>query len=101
MKRLFLPLLGPATVVAALGCASRNEPLVIGEGYSTTPTSLPWPGDPPPAAHGGGPRDHCHDPDLELDDPEDVPEGFEEGDDSPISPAHPPHLKKRGVEDNI
>jgi hypothetical protein len=111
MNRRLLPILGVAALAAALGCAELSEPLVIGEGYSDAPSPLPFLGkdfdDDAPTGKGGGPldkSDKCHDPDLDLDDVEQVPEGFEEGDDSEFSPAHPPHLrgeKRRGFEERI
>ena len=101
--RLFLT----AALVAAFGCGcATSPPTIIGEGYSTSPTPLPNIAH--PSAKGGGPhseKGECHDdPNLELDDPAEVPEGYDEGDDSDVSPAHPLHLKpkkKAGVEDNI
>ncbi len=105
MTRRLLPLVGIAALAAALGCADLRAPIIVGEGYAVAPTPLPWLGGAPPTSKGGGPSDKCHDPDdLDLGDPAEVPEGFEEGDDSEFSPAHPPHLKdkkKRGVEENI
>lgn len=104
-------LLATAALVAAFGCGcATSEPILIGEGYSTTPASpfgpLGWGGGPhtlptSPTAPSG----ECHDdPDLDLDAPARVPDGYDEGDDSDVSPAHPLHLKKSkkpGVEDNI
>jgi hypothetical protein len=92
-------LLVTAALVAAFGCGCATSPsIVLGEGYSSSPVTLP-------DAHGGGPKGECHDdPDLDLDEPAEVPEGYEEGDDSEFSPAHPLHLKKKkkpGVEENI
>jgi hypothetical protein len=74
-------LLVTAALVAAFGCGCATSPsIVLGEGYSSSPVTLP------------------------DDEPAEVPEGYEEGDDSEFSPAHPLHLKKKkkpGVEENI
>lgn len=102
-SRRLLPVAFAISVAAALGCA-RNEPILIGEGYSVEdqPEPLPTlPGWlPPPTAKGGGPNTHDPD-DLDLGDPDECPDGYDDEDDTELSPAHPPHLKKRGVEDNI
>jgi len=102
--RRVLPILGAVSLAAVLGCAS-NEPILIGDGYSiedreAAPTVPGWLS-PAPKAKGGGPNSHDPD-DLELGDPNECPEGYDEEDDTEFSPAHPPHLRKgRGVEDNI
>lgn len=101
MNRRILAVAGLAAAFG-FGCG-RADALIIGEGYSTSPSPLPTLA--PPTGHGGGPQGECHDdPGLDLGEPAEVPEGYEEGDDSASSPAHPLHLKpkkKLGVEDNI
>jgi hypothetical protein len=101
-SRHLLPLVAAITFGAALGCA-RKEPLLIGETLREddgSPPPVPGWVTPPPAAKGGGPNTHDPD-DLDLGEPGECPEGFDDEDDTPVSPAHPPHLKKPGVEDNI
>lgn len=105
MDRRILRTALTAALVAAFGSGcGRSEALIIGEGFSDSPTPLPMLSH-PPIGTGGGPSGECHDdPDLDLGEPVEVPEGYEEGDDSESSPAHPLHLrqkKKPGVEDNI
>jgi hypothetical protein len=97
----FLAVFGTAAAVVTPGCVVRNEPIVVGDVLTDDPAAtLPW-WLMPPSSRGGGPPS-CHDPDLELNPPSEVPRGFDEPDDSALSPAHPPHLKRgRGIEDNI
>ncbi|MBI2391453.1 MAG: hypothetical protein HYV09_17820 [Deltaproteobacteria bacterium] len=125
LRRLLAPIAAPVTVVAmvgmvgaasvaSLGCES-SEPVLIGEHWSSAPHALPNLAMPPsgelppghPGAKGGGPPPSgCHRDPGDLGRPFDVPEGFEQPDESETSPAHPPHLRtpaerRKGIEENI